>query len=185
MPQPVLKPGEFRVSDLPSRRETAFDLQPDAEARAAIAAQLGLSALKKLRFTGHIAPFGARGWSLVGTLGATVVQPCVVTLEPVSTRIDEPVERRYLPAELLEVADPGSETEMPEDTSTDPLGPILSAHDVMIESLLLALPEYPRSQNAELGDAVFAEDGVTPLRDEDTKPFAGLAALRDRLEDDT
>jgi hypothetical protein len=32
---------------------------------------------------------------------------------------------------------------------------------------------------------VFAEDGVTPLRDEDTKPFAGLAALRDRLEDDT
>lgn len=183
MPQQVLKPGEYRVSDLPGRRETPFDLQPDAETRAAIATQLGLSGLKKVRFAGRIAPLGARGWTLTGTLGATVVQPCVVTLDPVTTRIDEPVERRYLPAEHLEDADPGSEAEMPEDTSTEPLGAVISAHEVMIESLLLALPLYPRSENAQLGEAVFAADGVAPLKDEDTKPFAGLAGLRDKLDD--
>ena len=70
------------MSDLSSRRETAFDLQPDADARAALAAQLGLDGLRKLRFVGKIAPSGARGWTLTAELGATVVQPCVVTLEP-------------------------------------------------------------------------------------------------------
>ncbi|OSQ49301.1 YceD family protein [Marivita geojedonensis] len=182
MPQQVLKPGEFRVSDLSSRRPTPFDLRPDAPQRDAIAAQLGLSSLKKLRFAGEIAPAGARGWALTGTLGATVVQPCVVTLEPVTTRIDEPIERVFMPAEYFEDVEAGSETEMPEDTSTEPLGSVISAHDTMIESLSLALPQYPRADAAELGEAVFAEDGVTPLRDEDTKPFAGLAALRDQLD---
>ena len=51
--------------------------------------------------------------------------------------------------------------------------------------LLLALPLYPRSENAELGEAVFTEDGVAPLKDEDTKPFAGLAALRDRFDENS
>ncbi len=183
MPQQVLKPGEFRVSDLSNRRETPFDLQPDADARAAIATQIGLMALKKLRFTGKIAPSGARGWTLTGRLGATVVQPCVVTLDPVTSRIDEDVERQFMPAEYFEEAEAGSEMEMPEDTSAEPLGQIISAHDAMVESLLLVLPQYPRSDSAELGDAVFAEDGVTPLKDEDTKPFAGLAALRDQLDE--
>lgn len=185
MPQQVLKPGEFRVSDLSSRRETPFDLQPDAEVRAKIAAQLNVLGVKKLRFTGEISPSGARGWALTGQLGATVVQPCVVTLDPVTTRIDEPVERRYLPAEYFDDVEPGSESEMPEDTSAEPLGTIISAQDVMVESLLLALPLYPRSENAELGEAVFTEDGVAPLKDEDTKPFAGLAALRDRFDENS
>ncbi|MCR9158466.1 MAG: DUF177 domain-containing protein [Rhodobacteraceae bacterium] len=182
MPQQVLKPGEFRISDLSSRRETRFDMQPDSDSRAAIAEQLGLIALKKLRFSGKITPSGARGWTMTGALGATIVQPCVVTLDPVTTRIDEDVERRFLPAESFEEVEAGSEMEMPEDTSAEPLGQIISAYDVMVESLLLALPQYPRADSAELGDAVFAEDGVTPLKDEDTKPFAGLAALRDQLD---
>jgi len=182
MPQQVLKPGEFRVSDLPTRRPTRFELHPDAEARTAIAERLNLSSLRKLRFEGEISPSGARGWTLTATLGATVVQPCVVTLDPVTTRIDETVQRVYLPADLLDEVESGAETEMPEDTSTEPLGHVISAHDAMIESLSLSLPQYPRADEADLGDAVFAEDGVTPLRDEDTKPFAGLAGLRDKLD---
>ena len=185
MPQSVLKPGEFRVSDLSTRRPTAFELVPDSPAREAIAKSLDLSALKKLRFVGEITPAGARGWTLSGTLGATVVQPCVVTLEPVTTRIDETIERVFMPAEYFEQAEAGSETEMPEDTRTEPLGNVISAYDTMVESLSLSLPQYPRADQADLGEAVFAEDGVTPMRDEDTKPFAGLAGLRDKLDKKT
>ncbi|MGJ8605278.1 MAG: YceD family protein [Marivita sp.] len=182
MAQPVLKPGEFRVNDLPTWAPTSFDLQPDAAARAAISDEVTVLALKKLRFEGEIAPYGARGWTLTGKLGATVVQPCVVTLDPVTTRLDEVVERVFLPAEMIEEDAPGAETEIPEDISTEPLGTIISAYEVMIESLLLALPLYPRAGDAELGSATFAEDGITPLKDEDTKPFAGLAGLRDQLD---
>ncbi|MFP7570491.1 YceD family protein [Marivita sp. S2033] len=177
------KAGEFRVSGLSTRHPTGFDLQPAPAEREAIAERLGLSALKKLRFEGEIAADGARGWALQGRLGATVVQPCVVTLVPVTTRIDEDVERIYMPeTQIAKDLEPGAEIEMPEDTSIEPLGRVISAYDVMIESLSLALPQYPRADGADLGQAVFAEDGVTPLKDEDTKPFSALAALRDELD---
>jgi hypothetical protein len=54
---------------------------------------------------------------------------------------------------------------------------------VLAEALALALPDYPRAPGAELGQAVFAEPGIEPLRDEALRPFAGLAAFKDRLKD--
>ena len=164
---------------LPRGAERAFEILPDAEARARIARDLDLSALRKLRLSGRLVPEGARDWRLEATLGATVVQPCVVTAEPVSTRIDEPVLRRYL-AEMEEPE--GDEIEMPEDDTAEPLPATLDLWEVMVEALALALPPYPRLEGAALPQAVFAPPGTAPLTDEDAKPLAGLAALRDRLK---
>ena len=170
----------FRVADLPQNAPTPFELTPDAEARAALARELGLSALRKLRFDGRIIAQGKRDWLLEGHLGATVVQPCVVTLEPVTTRIETDVRRLFL-AEMPEPE--AGEVEMPEDDSIEELGAWIDPAAVMAEALALALPLHPRKEGAELGEAVFTEPGKTPLRDEDAKPFAGLAALRDALKD--
>lgn len=170
----------FRVAELPQNAATAFDFSPDAEARARIAAELDLSALRKLRFTGKITAQGRRDWLLEGQLGATVVQPCVVTLEPVTTRIDTAVRRLYVAESALPE---GIEIEMPEDDNAEPLGPEIDAAAVMIEALELALPLYPRAEGAALGEAVFTEPGKQAMRDEDTRPFAGLASLRDALKD--
>ncbi|MFZ5961597.1 YceD family protein [Thalassococcus sp. BH17M4-6] len=183
MAAPKSAPGVFRVAALSTGQPTAFDLRPDAEARRVIAEEIGLLALRKLSFEGTLTPTGKRGWELNATLGATVVQPCVVTLEPVTTRIDEPVIRQYLPDLDTRPVDPGAEIEMPEDDTIDPLGDVIDASAVMIEALSLALPLYPRADGAELGEAVFAEDGTTPIRDADLKPFAGLEALKNKLED--
>ena len=86
----------LRLGDLPSRHPTDIVLEPEAPARAAIAEALGIQALRKMRLAVTLSPLGRRDWALDGTLGATVVQPCVVTLAPVTTRIEEPVRRRYL-----------------------------------------------------------------------------------------
>jgi len=159
-------------------KDTAFEITPEAGARASLAADLDLLALRKLRFAGRLVAEGARDWRLEATLGATVVQPCVVTAEPVTTRIDEPVLRRYL-AEMPEPEE--DEIEMPEDDTAEPLPVTLDLFGVMAEALALALPLYPRAPGAALEDATFAAPGVTPLTDEDAKPLAGLAALRDKL----
>lgn len=153
-------------------------LRPDAEARAALARALGIDAVKKLRFEGHLLPEGKRDWRLEARLGATVVQPCSVTLVPVSTRIDTDVIRRYV-ADLP--APPPGEIEMPEDDSVEPLSASLDLGAVMAEALALALPDFPRAAGVELGPAVFSEPGIRPLTDEATKPLAGLASLRDKL----
>ncbi len=170
----------LRVADLSQTRPTRFELTPSAEELEAIAAELGLTALRKLRFAGQIIAEGKRDWRLEAELGATVVQPCVVTLEPVTTRIDESVVRRFL-AKMPDQMETEDEVEMPEDDSAEPLGPEIDPAMVMIESLSLALPLYPRADGAKMEQAGFTEAGKAALTDEDLKPFAGLAALRDQL----
>ena len=170
----------FRVADLAARKATRFDLRPDAETRAAIADALGLLSLEKLRIVGEIRPQGGRDWLLEAALGATVTQACVVTLAPVTTRIEETVTRRY----LSDMPEPeGEEVEMPEDDSAEPLSDIIDPGAVMIEALTLSLPHYPRAEGAELGESRFAEPGAEPLSDEAMKPFAGLADLLKKDED--
>ena len=168
----------LRIADLSSRTPTAFDVTPTAEARAALAEALGIRDIRKLRFSGEIAAVGRDDWRLTADLGASVVQDCVVTLEPVLTRLDEKVERLYV-ADFVEPE--GSEVEMPEDDTVEPLPTAIDLTALMAEALALALPAFPRAPDADLGDAVFAAEGVAPMTDEDAKPFAGLGALRDQL----
>lgn len=169
----------LRVADLSTTKPTRFALEPDAPTLAAIAEELGLTALRKLRFKGELRATGKRDWLMEAELGATVVQPCVVTLAPVTTRIDEKLTRRFV-ADLSYGSDE-EEVEMPEDDSIEPLGDHIDPAQVMIEALALALPLYPRADGAELGESVFTEPGQKAMTDEETKPFAGLAALRDQL----
>ncbi|MCH2096032.1 MAG: DUF177 domain-containing protein [Rhodobacteraceae bacterium] len=183
MSQAPLRTGEFRVADLPTSRPFTFELHPSAEERAKIAESLDVLAIRKLTFDAELQARGKRGWVLTGKLGATVSQACVVTLDPVTTRIDETIQRRYLPQ--LDLPEAGSETEMPEDDTTELLGDVISVHDVMIEALSLALPAYPRAAGSALGDAVFTEPGSKPMTDADARPFAGLQALRDKLDKDS
>ncbi len=184
-PTPLTKPTSstvsgIRIADLSTRRPTPFTLTPDDETRKALANELGILGVRKLTFTGEIAPEGTDNWVLTGKLGATVVQACVVTLAPVTTRIDTKVTRRFLP--IADEFDAGSEIEMPDDDTTEPLGATIDPARVMAETLALALPDYPRAPDAALSEAVFTEDGVSPMTDDDVRPFAGLKGLRDKLE---
>lgn len=170
----------LRIADLPAGAPTAFVLEPDAKARAALARDLGIPALRKLRFAGQIAPLGKSDWLLTARLGATAVQDCVVTLQPVTSRIDEDVRRTYL-AQPPALPD-SDEIEMPEDDSVEPLPATLDLTAVMAEALALALPEYPHAEGVDPIEASFAAPGTTPMTDDEARPFAGLAALRDKLD---
>ncbi|MBM1309163.1 DUF177 domain-containing protein [Sulfitobacter mediterraneus] len=171
----------FRVSELSHSADNSFALRPETPQRELIAQELDLSALRKLAFEGTIAPQGKTDWTLTARLGATVVQPCVVTLDPVTTRIDVDVTRHFV-SDFEEIEE--AEAEMPEDDSTEALGQWIDPAMVMMEALALAVPDYPRKTDAELGQMVYTKPGETPMTDEDARPFAGLAALKGKLEKD-
>jgi uncharacterized metal-binding protein YceD (DUF177 family) len=175
---PDLPQHIVRLSDLAGRQETRFDLQPDAQGRAAIADALGIPAVRKLKLAGRLVPVAARDWRLEAHLGATVVQDCVATLAPVTTRLDDDLVRHY----LADMPAPGpGEVEMPEDDSAEPLPVTLDLAQVMIEALALVLPPYPRAAGVGPVDTVYTEPGKDALRDEDIRPFAGLADLQKSL----
>lgn len=170
--------SRLRIADLATRKATTFSRELDAAERETLAKTLDISEVRKARLVGEIAPQGGRDWYLTASLGATIVQPCVVTLDPVVTRIDEPVTRTY----VANYEEPdGSEVEMPEDDTVEPIPPILDLDAVLLEALSLALPPFPRAEGVELGTAVYTDTGASPMTDEDAKPFAGLGALIDQL----
>lgn len=178
----------LRVANLAQNSVTDFEIVPDGAKMRAIADELDLSGLRKVRFVGEVRAQGSADWLLTGMLGATVTQPCAVSLAPVTTRIDVPVRRVYLRDMADDIDDP--EIEMPEDDAVEPLGAWIEPEVVMIEALSLAVPDYPRAPGAALGQTVVTEPGKAPLTDEAARPFAGLADLKAKLggpdrDDDT
>jgi len=174
--------GALRVADLPNNRITTFDVPVESAQMRAIADELGFIGLRKLRFSGKISAFGKSDWQLDATLGATVIQECTITLEPVTTRIDAPVKRLFVKA--FDTMSEEEEVEMPEDDTSEPLGTWIDPEAIMIEALSLESPDYPRVPGAELGELIVTEPGQTPMTDEAARPFAGLAALKAQLKED-
>ena len=169
----------LRVSQLSQSEETRFALRPDRPVLEQIARDLGLSGLRKVTFEGHITAQARADWQLSGKLGATVTQPCVITLEPVTTRLEVDTNRLFLKDYQ---APEEQELEMPDDETVEPLGTWIDPFAVMIEALTLALPEYPRKEDASLGQMIYAEPGTAAMTDEDARPFAGLALLKSKLD---
>ena len=170
----------LQVANLKDRADNAFDLRPDAETCGKIATDLDLLSLRKVSIKGVLQPSGQKGWRLTARLGATVQQSCVITLDPVTTRLEEAVVRHYDP-HPDEPADT-SEVEMIEDVTVEPLGREVNLLEIVIESIALALPTYPRSSKATQSDTRVTEPGKTPLSDDDVKPFASLSILKAALE---
>lgn len=169
MTSPESHPQRLRVAHLNPNASTDFHLRPDDAVRAAIAAELGLDALSRLEFRGSLRAEGTEGWLLTGRLTARVVQPCVITLKPVRSDIDDPVRIQFSP----HLSTPeGDEVEMPDET-LEPLGNFIDLTAIMVEALSLAIPAYPRAEGAALPAAATPDAPEADTR----RPFAGLDKL--------
>lgn len=160
------------LEDIP---ETGLHLELDAsaEARAGLAKLAGLRELPELKATFDLTKAGV-GVQVVGTVAARVGQTCVVTLEPIENQVQEAVDLRFAP--IIAPAAPDGEPESAKGDGEPPeplVDGVLDLGAVATEFLLLGIDPYPRKQGA-----TFAAPAGT---DEGAKPFAGLAALKNRL----
>ncbi len=147
-----------------------LDLVADGATRDAIAKAAGLAALARLEAGFDLTRQGSDGLRVVGRVSADVVQSCVVTLEPIESQIDEPVDLVFLPdvepaADAVDLQ--ALETEDPPEAIRDG---VIDLGAVATEFLLLGLDPYPRKPGA-----VFA---APPAGDPVSNPFAALASLK-------
>lgn len=174
---PFARPVPVRA--LSRRKPLPFDLAPEPGEKPAIARFLGLEALRVLRFRGELVPVGAESWRVEGRLTAEIVHACVVTLTPVVQSIDQAVTRDYVPAEALRLPDEID----PDPNAGDDPDPFDTAIDpglLAIESLALEIDTYPRAPGVPPARFQATPPGAEPLADEALRPFAGLAALKDK-----
>jgi uncharacterized metal-binding protein YceD (DUF177 family) len=141
-------------------------IEASAAERQALARRFGLLGVDRLAAEVRLTSL-PRGFRLDAVLEAEVVQECVVTLDPVQSRIEEPFSLVYgevNEGETHEIA--GLEEEI-----VEPLpGEELDIGEAVAQQLSLALDPYPRAPGA----AVPAEALPPPAVEH---PFAALEKL--------
>ena len=153
-------------------RELALTV--DRPEREAVASRLGVTAVERLQVKLSAVRFRG-GFRVTGRLTALIVQPSVISLEPVTQEIDEPVDRVFLPGGEKPYAGP-ADAEIFVDLEGDDLpdhfeGNEADLTEMIVETLALAVDPYPKSEDESLG-AVGDEDAEEEL------PFAGLKILK-------
>jgi len=176
-PEPVPEFSRLVPRERLGDRVVVEEIAAAPQERAALARRFGLLGLDLLAATLRLESGGGAGLlRLDGHLSAEVTQACVVTLEPVASRVEEDfsllfsVEGGPASATAREVVvDPEAE-EPPEA-----LGPGgLDLGEAVAQQLALALNSYPRAPGAALSEA------ETPENDTDAPagPFGVLEALK-------
>ncbi|WP_174286274.1 DUF177 domain-containing protein [Sphingomonas bacterium] len=156
--------------DTIGERDRAVEIEANEGERAALARRFGLVAVDRLSGT-----FGVRregdGILASGSVGASVVQACSVTGDPIAVTVIETVALRFAD----EMTSEGDEVEL----SVDALD-ILPIEDGAVdlgeaaaETMALALDPFPRSPGAA---AVLKAAGVVSEDEATHGPFADLKA---------
>ncbi|MBC9205865.1 DUF177 domain-containing protein [Roseomonas aerophila] len=156
------------------KQERREEVQATPKECAALAARFGILAIEALSASLRLRQESGGAVRVRGRLAATVVQPCVVTLEPVRQTVDEAVDLRFLPPGAEMDEDPEGPDEIPTENDVLELG------EALAEQLSLALDPYPRAPGASLeegfsvGDDEPAPESPAPR----PNPFAVLKGLK-------
>ena len=172
---PRLLDATIRIDRLPATGRE-LKLAPNEEEREAVAEFLELTAVDRLEVELTAVPFRG-GIRVQGQLLATIVQPSVVTLDPVTQEIEEPIDRVFLPGVENPRTHPGAEVfvDLEADDLPDPLeGPEADLSDLILETLALAIDPYPRAEGESVEELGLSGDPAPE------SPFSALKALKDK-----
>lgn len=152
-----------------------FEIEATPAERAALARRFGLLSLERLEASGRIEVLEpGRRARLVARLSGEVTQNCVVTLEAVTSRIDETFVRLYEKS----VSPESGEVEI-DPEAEDPPEPLpesgIDVGEAVAEQLGLAIDPYPRAPGAEFGPEGASDDEDAEA---EASPFAVLKHLR-------
>jgi uncharacterized metal-binding protein YceD (DUF177 family) len=140
--------------------------------RTAIAALAGLRDLPRLAASFDLSRAVGGNIHVRGRIQAQVGQTCVVSLEPLTSEVDEEIEAMFSPdAPPVPEATSGDEDGPAEDPPEPIVNGAIDLGTLATEFLMLGLDPYPRKEGA-----VF-EPVITP-DDPADHPFAALKALK-------
>jgi uncharacterized metal-binding protein YceD (DUF177 family) len=151
------------------------DISANETERAALAGRFGLQALEALSADLTIRRIRDDMFHVSGRLSASVVQQCVVTLEPVPGKLDEPVAMTFAKGRITAADREALGDEEPEAMN----GNLIDLGEAVAQQLAVSLNPYPRAPGASL-------EAVLPSRSEHAgegggdrpNPFAALETLR-------
>jgi hypothetical protein len=176
MPEPPWS-VPVRIFEIPQEGRS-YRLVADERVRAAVAESVGVLALPRLQAEFTLTRNGRDGLRVSGEVTAVVGQTCVVTLEPMESKLAEAVElaftaagERAPPSIAIDLSASEEAPEPPEplEHGTVDLGRIA------VEFLVLGIDLYPRKPGASF------EPPANAAEEPESHPFAALKTLKKGL----
>lgn len=170
---------------------TAIRIEADAAERARLSERFGLLGLDSL--SAELRLTAEEGGTLIrleGTMVAEVIQACGVTLEPLKSRIEGPLQRLYTTAEESGPEPAGEDFDVDaEEPPEQIVGRKIDVGEAVAEQLALELPSFPRKPGIDFADysAGPENSNVSSAGGEENThaaggPFTALAKLRKKLK---
>jgi uncharacterized metal-binding protein YceD (DUF177 family) len=186
--------SEFDVSVAVDRiGDEAYVIEAEADeaSRQAVAQRFDIPGVESLSVSARLQKISKGRYIRVkGQVRADVILRCVVTLEEFPFAVDEELDLRFatspdvvkgrevLPHEELELAE--AEELLPDLVEDGEI----NVGELAVEAVSIALPDFPRLPDAALPEgAVTEEDGAVIENLDSYRPFAKLAALKDKNGD--
>lgn len=143
--------------------EAVFDIAASAVERQALAGRFDLLALDRFEAQVRLSRLPGGFLRLSARLSADVVQACVVTLEPVASRVEDEFTLSYGATAPLDEISPSGAGDLIEPLPTSGQ---LDIGEAVAQQLSLALDPYPHAPGAQVAPS------AGPVG---TSPFAALA----------
>ena len=147
------------------------ELTADAATRDAVAKAVSVLALPRLVAVFDLAPFAENGIRVSGAVSATVEQNCVVTLDPVTSEVEEPIELTFVAANAAPPAADLAALPNGDDPPEVLQKGIVDLGSIACEFLFLGIDPYPRKPGASF-------HSPESQRDPSDHPFSALASLK-------
>ncbi len=169
-----LPPSGEKLTIVASPQELeAMTQSTDVESVDELAADLKISRWQK------------NGAQIRGKISARVTQLCVVTLDPMTVDIEEPIDRRFLlpTSQTRKFSDEIIDGEIVIDPEADDLPDIvengkIDIWSILTEELNLAIDPFPRSEQAQsITEEPLTENEEMDVDDDTHRPFSDLKSL--------
>jgi uncharacterized metal-binding protein YceD (DUF177 family) len=152
------------------------DIEASAATREAMAELGGLREILSASASLDVTPKSGGRVHVEGRIRARVGQTCVVTLDPIESEIDEPIDLIFAPPEqipeMAALVDEAAESAVEIPDPPEPIvNGVIDLGRLATDALFLGVDPYPRKP-----DAVFEVPVVPP--DPEDHPFAALKALQ-------
>lgn len=170
------------ISRLPAPSETlTLPISHAANEAAALACDV-------IAFTNLQASFRFKRWRKHGAIvfckfSAQVEQECIATLEPVFGRVEDHIERQFLPEhssdyKMPEIID-GEMILDPEAADLPDIieGDSINIWDILIEELILVINPFPRADSVEQKTENLEMEPSNPTSEPTHRPFSNLKTL--------
>tara|TARA_B100000965_G_C19225712_1_gene597861 strand:- start:76 stop:630 length:555 start_codon:yes stop_codon:yes gene_type:complete len=157
-------------------KKFAFQYTSNLKALTELTRILKIEELKAFSFQGQIFQLNEHDYTLRASFDATVVQLCIISLNPIKTKISNKINQSYIDQEnsqktkYLLIDHDSIEKEQFKSE--------INVGDIMLEALSLEIPLYPRKKNAKFEGITVTDSEIKPLDRTTNNPFLSLKELK-------